>query len=110
MTKSANPDWKLNADWGVGRDPFNWILYQRSGKRWRPKGYYPNPALLLQSLHSKILRTEPLQPDLLQHLETCLGVAQGCAERLAEHIHTHLGSALKMTPQTAHTILALDNG
>ena len=101
MSKCANPDWLLNAEWGVGRDPHNWILYQRSGKRWRQKGYYPNPAQLLQSLHRKILRTELPHSDLTQHLEACLNVVQACTERFAEQLYTYMGPASKMTPHIA---------
>ena len=94
-------NWQLSNDWGVNHDAYNWVLQHKATNRWRNVGYYPTPEVLLLSLHRKILLTNPAQPDLIQHLEVSLDVAQGCCERLSEQIHTELGSASKMTPQIA---------
>ena len=67
--------WILSDKWAVSRDPYNWILLRKTGKSWK-KSYYASPEQLLKSLYRKITRTEPAQPDLLEHLEACLEVAQ----------------------------------
>ena len=80
MTPSHKPEWRLSEDWAVTRDPYNWVLMKKTGKSWR-KTYYASPQQLLNSLHRKITRTEPAQPDLAAYLETCLGIAQTFSRR-----------------------------
>ena len=107
MTSQA--EWLLSEDWAVSRDAYNWCLMRPKGKGWQAVSFYPTPEMLLKRLHEKILRTIPFNPDLLEHLEVAYKVGERLSQRLSEQFHTHLGSALKMTPQTARTILALDN-
>ena len=105
-----NPECVLSQHWGISRDPLNWILLHKSGNRWRNPTYYSTPQLLLQSLHNKVLLTGPVDPDLIQHIESCLQVAEACSEAFAKHIHTQMGASEKMSPQTAHTTLDQVNG
>ena len=107
---NSKAPWVMSSVWAVSRDPYNWILMRPKGNGWRSVSYHGTPEQLLQSLYRKILRTEPPQTDLVRHLETCLGVAQACSERLAVHIHTSIGAAAKITPQTAHTTLDQQHG
>ena len=104
MSKSAFPDWKLNHDFAVSRDTYNWILQSRQGDRWRAVSYYQTPELLLKSLHQQVLRTMPANPDLLNHLEIAYKVGETLSDRLSDHIHARFGGLAKLTPQQAVTI------
>ena len=106
----TKPAWVLSSEWAVSRDPYNWILQRKTINRCRNVGYYPTPEMLLQSLHLKILLTSPAKPDMIQHIEADLQVVQACSERFAVYIHTHIGAAAKMTPQTAAASLGRQYG
>ena len=80
MTSPIKPKWVLSDEWAVSRDPYNWILLKKTGKSWK-KYYYASPVQLLKSLHRKITRTEPAQPDLAEYLKTCLEIAQAFSGR-----------------------------
>ena len=105
MAKSAKPQWRLNDNWAVSTDTYNWILYQRSGMIWRAVGYYPSPEMMLKSLHRKICRIEPPQPTLEQHVIHCLGLAQAAATRLLDSLATYPLPVLKARPATVTTML-----
>ena len=79
MTKHKTPTWILSADWGVGSDPFNWILYERRGERWIAKGFYPSVESLFQSLCRKLTRAESADPDLVKHVEEVYERVEACA-------------------------------
>jgi len=83
MTDRIKPEWKLSDKWAIARDPYNWVLLKKTGKSWK-KSYYASAEQLLKSLHRKITRTEPAQPDLLEYLEACLEVAQVFSGRFYE--------------------------
>ena len=87
MSKSASPKWILSPDWGVGTDPFNWILYRRRGKRWNAVGFYASPDLLLKSLYRKLTRTEPPDPDIVSHVEAISRRVQAAADRLSAELN-----------------------
>jgi len=97
MSKSGSPDWILTDEWAVSRNAYNWILMKPKGKRWRAVSFYPNPELLLKSLHRKILRTDPAQPDLAQHLKVCLNVAEACSDRFKAQLEDSYESTRKTT-------------
>ena len=40
MNNSAKPEWILTDETGIGRDRYNWILYRKFGKKWRPEACY----------------------------------------------------------------------
>jgi len=105
MSKPGSPDWILSDEWAVSRNPFNWILMKPKRNGWRAVSYYPSPGLLLKSLHRKILRTDPAQPNLVRHIKSCLSVAEVCSERFSEYIDTQLGDTQKMMPKPAATNL-----
>ena len=89
MSKNTTPQWILTANWGVGTDSKNWILYQQQGmkkKMWKPRGYYPSPEALLKSLFRKLARTEPADPDLLQHVSRISRCVTTAAARLYDQI------------------------
>ena len=93
MRKRVTPKWILSPEWGVGTDPYNFILYRKVGKRWDAVGFYPSPELLLKSLYRKMLRTEPADPDLVRHVDAISRRVEGWAARLFEQINT--GQAVK---------------
>lgn len=103
MSKSPTPDWVLYEDWAIGRDPYNWVLYRKFGKRWRPVGYYRNPELLLLSFHRKLLRLEPPKPTLVEHIEHCFDVAQAAADLFEEHISTQVSVISDCSAPAANT-------
>jgi hypothetical protein len=47
----------------------------------------------------------PVDPDLLDHLETAYKAGERLADRLSDHIHASLGTMAKLTPQQAVTIV-----
>ena len=82
MNRHAIPKWFLSAEWGVGSDPHNFILYRKTGKRWNAKGYYPSVESLLQSFYTKLTRIEPADPDLVRHVEVVSELVEACAAAL----------------------------
>jgi hypothetical protein len=89
VNNSAAPDWLLSEEWAVGRDVHNWILYQKQGKKkktWKPRGYYPSPEALLKSLFRRLARTEPADPDLLQHVSRISRCVASAAARFYDQI------------------------
>lgn len=105
MTKQAQPHWTLNDDWAIGTDSYNWKLYRRSGKGWRPIGYYPTPEMLLKSFHQKLTRVEPPQPTLEQYVEHCLERTQAAADRFLKCLATYPQSVLKAPPAGVNTAM-----
>ena len=99
MAKSATPGWKLNAEWAVGTDPYNWILYHRSGKQWKAKGFFPTPEMLLKSLLQELMLSEAPQPILEQHVKRCLEVAQAAAASFLDTLDSYPQSVLKAPPR-----------
>jgi hypothetical protein len=87
MIKRASPKWRLSKDWGVGVDTYNFILYHKGKKVWKPKGYYPCPELLLKSFYRKLIRTEPADSDLVRHVEANSRRVQECAAALSDQIN-----------------------
>lgn len=105
MTKYAKPKWILSTDWAISTDPYNWILYARSGKGWRATGYYATPEMLLKSLHQELARVEPPQPTLEQHVEHCLKRAQAAADRFLSCLATYPLPVLKARPAAVSGML-----
>jgi hypothetical protein len=121
------PRWDLGNGWAVDVSAYQWVVYRlrdskpgksdrwdsvsyhatKPGKsdRWDSVSYHATPEQLLESLYRKILRTNPPQPDLQQHIEACLSVAEACSERFVTQIGVLLGSAAKVTPSQASTLL-----
>ena len=96
-----NPRWKLDDEWAVDTDDFNWILYRRGlrkdGKpgKWNAKGYYPSDVLLFESLYRKMTRTEPKNLDLCLHVEYISKRVQASAARLSDQLKADIWSGLK---------------
>ena len=88
MSKNPTPEWTLSDDWAVGRDRFNWILYQKAKKVWKVRGYYPSVEILLKSFFRKLTRTESADPDLLRHVSRISRRVEAAAARLYEQIDT----------------------
>jgi hypothetical protein len=82
MNKNTTPKWFFSADWGMGSDPFNFILYRKRGERWTANGFYPSVESLLYSLYQKLTRTEPADPDLVRHVEVVSKRVEACAAAL----------------------------
>ena len=100
MSRIPTPDWELSADWAVGRDACNFILYQKAKKVWKVRGYYPSVELLLKSFFRKLTRTESADPDLLRHLSRISRRAQAAAARLYEQTGT-MASTERETPHNS---------
>ncbi len=83
--------WPISENWTVSRDSRNWILQERSGKRWRTAGYYPTAEQLLRGLYQTLCLSEPERSDLIEHVKYCSTVVEACTARLSEYIHTELG-------------------
>jgi len=79
MSKHTTPTWIFADDWGMGSDPYNFILYQKRGERWIAKGYYPSIESLLHSFYQKMTLTEPFDPDLVRHVEVVSERVAACA-------------------------------
>ena len=88
MKKNATPEWSLSEDWAVGRDSYNWILYHKSKKTWKAKGFYPSLQALLKSFYRKLTRTEPADSDLIMHVSRISRCVEAAAARLYEQIDT----------------------
>jgi hypothetical protein len=86
MTKHKIPKWILFADWAMGSDPYNFILYKKRGERWTAIGFYPSIELLLKSLYTKLILTEPADPDLLKHVELASERVEACAAELSAQL------------------------
>ena len=90
MSNHATPKWVLSTEWGIGSDPFNFILYRKTGDRWNAKGYYSSVELLLQSLYQKLTRTDPADTDLARHVEVVSERVEACAAALFAHLDAEL--------------------
>ena len=90
MNNSAKPEWILSERWAVSRSRSNWALYRNSGNRWRPYIYHPTLEMLLKGFYKELLRTEPAQPSLAEHIEHCSGLAQASARAFEAQIGTLL--------------------
>jgi hypothetical protein len=108
MSKRKQPQWILNENWAVSTDPYNWILYSRSGKNWRATGYYPTPQMLLKSLHREITRKEPRQATLELHLLCCLETAQAVADRFLGCLATYPQVILNAPPPQLRRTLEME--
>ena len=96
-----DPRWKLDNEWAVDTDDFNWVLYRRSLKpdgtysKWQAKGYYPSDVMLFESLYRKLTRTEPKNPDLCKHVESISERVQAAAARLSDQLKADIWSGIK---------------
>jgi hypothetical protein len=90
MSKHTSPKWILSAKWGVGSDPYNFILYQKRGERWIAKGFYPSIESLLHSFYQKMALTEPFDPDLARHVEAVSKRVEACAAALFAQLDAEL--------------------
>jgi hypothetical protein len=95
-----DPRWKLDSQWGVDTNDYNWILYFRRKKidgspgKWKATGYYPTAAMLLENLYQKLSMTEPNNLALLTHLEYLCKRVEGLAERLYTQLNAEVWSGL----------------
>ena len=91
--KTKKPTWRLDDQWSVDTDPYNWILYKRGTKKdggpgtWNPTGYYATADKLLMGLYHHFTRLEPQDKDLVKHLEACYESVQALAARLSEELN-----------------------
>jgi len=88
----------LSDDWGVGTDRYNWILYHKGKKAWKPVGYYPSDELLLKSFYRKLTRTEPADPDLVRHVEAISRRAQAAAAAFYDQLDARQATQSKKEP------------
>lgn len=101
MRTRKEPRWKLDDDWGVDTDEFNWILYKRailkdgSYGRWNARGYYPNEVQLFESLYQRLVRTEPKNNDLCKHVESISERVLATTAHLSEQLKADIWSGLK---------------
>ena len=92
MAKFATPSWLLAPEWGVGTDPYNWILYRRSTKKdgspgnWKAVGYYATADKLLMGFYRKLTRTEDPNSDLVKHVKACSERVQVAAAALSAEL------------------------
>jgi hypothetical protein len=99
--KLKDPRWKLDSEWAVDTDDYNWILYKRRNKKdgspglWKSKGFYPSDVLLFESLYRKLTRTEPKNLDLCSHVEYISERVQASAARLSDQLSADVWSGLK---------------
>lgn len=96
--KNREPTWHLTESYGCSCDPFNWVLQRKSGKGWKPVGYYPTPEKMLMGLYRKMCRTEPTDPDLLTHLSVLQGRVQAAAARLSDELNRLAWSHIHRPP------------
>jgi len=77
MSKHKSPEWLLSEEWGIGRDPYNWILYtrKRGKKLWRAEGYFNSISNLVEFYYEKRCLVDKPADTLAKHL---LGVAASC--------------------------------
>lgn len=101
--------WPISKNWAVSRNPYNWILQERRGKRWRPIGYYRTPEKLLHGLYEKLLLCEPAEPSLIEHIEHCLTVVEACTEQLSAYIHSSLNGEPARHAQPSPTRLKVES-
>jgi hypothetical protein len=96
-----DPRWKLDDEWAVDTDDYNWIIYKRgvlidgTPGQWKAKGYYPSDVMLFESLYLKLSRTEPKNADLCKHVESISRRVQASAARLSEQLKQDIWSGLK---------------
>lgn len=95
MSKRPLPVWLLTADWGLGADPHNWILYYKGGNSWQPRGYYPSVEQLLESFYRRLTRTEPANSDLVEHVKALSDRVQAVADGLFDYINSLSAERMK---------------
>ena len=105
----TTPEWLLTEEWAIGRDTFNWTLYRKTGKRWKPAGYYASIEQLLAAFHRKLSRTMPAETELTQHIEVCLEVAEAAFERVSELIGAEPRKKAEARPVHAPTYPEIAN-
>jgi hypothetical protein len=99
--KPKDPRWKLDTEWAVDTDDYNWVLYHRATKKdgtpglWNAKGFYPSDVQLFESLYRKLTRTEPKNLDLCSHVEYISRRVQASSTRLSEQLSADIWSGLK---------------
>lgn len=96
--KNKEPTWQLTAGYGCATDAYNWVLLKKSGKRWRSVGYYPTPEKMLMGLYRKICRSDPVNPDLAQHVDAISERVQAAAARLSDELNRMAWSRLHRPP------------
>ena len=96
--KNREPAWNLTEGYGCYCDAYNWVLQKKSGKSWKPVGYYPTPEKLLMGLYRKMCRNKPAGPDLLTHLNALQERVQTVAARLSEELNQMAWSHLHRPP------------
>jgi len=70
----------------MGSDPYNFILYRKSGERWNAKGFYPSIESLLYSLYQKMTLIGPFDPDLVRHVEEVAKRVAACSAALFDRL------------------------
>ncbi len=104
MSNSKTPTWRLNDQWAVDTDPFNWVLYKRGTKRdgspgiWIPTGYYATADKLLIDLYHQLTRLEPQDKALIRHVESCYERVQELAARLSDELNRMAWASLSRPP------------
>jgi hypothetical protein len=107
MRNKKEPRWKLDSQWAVDTDDYNWVLYIRGVRKdgtpgdWTPKSYYPTAAILLEDLYQKLSRTEQTKLALIPHLEYLSKRVQAMAARLYDQLSAEVWSGLHR-PSAAH--------
>ena len=104
MSKSASPKWILSPEWGVGTDPYNWILYRRGTKKdcspgdWKAVGYYATADKLLMGFYRKLTRIEDPNSDLVKHVKACSERVQAAAAALSAELEQWAWAGLTQPP------------
>lgn len=102
--KNKAPTWRLDDQWAVDTDPFNWILYKRGTKKdgspgtWNPTGYYATTDKLLMGLYHNLTRLEHQDKDLVKHLEACYERVQAAAAHFSDELNRTAWPSLKQSP------------
>jgi len=90
MCNSAKPEWVFTDKWAASRKRHHWLLYRKSGGRWRAEGFYPTPELLLKALLKELLNSDPKDKSLIEHIQRCFDTAAAAADLFKEHIHSNV--------------------
>ena len=100
MSKTKEPTWLLDKNWGASVDAYNWILKYRApdAKSWVNKGYYPDPSKMLKSMYRQLCRTETPDPNLLNHLNGLQELVTASAERLSAELNAMAWAHLSRPP------------
>lgn len=76
---NKEPTWFLSETWGLGINPYNWIIYKRRYNKktglpssWGQIAYYPTASMALQDLLDRIMLDAPNSTDLIEHINIAL--------------------------------------